>query len=310
MQDAYDRQEATDLFNRFVDKMLTPEQKANPQILLESFSGMDYDQFISMLQRMNGILRNANTKDRASFENDMMTKDSFGEIDIVFPPKEESERIMKEIFEKLKLKIEEGTEDSRQAVALTLFNALIYLHPMKDGNGRTARALYFMTSPSIDRNQEEYGDQLKSAVSKGSYFLSNYHFNINRHGYFWLLSSRNIPTDFIDDGDDWAAIMMHEKDAGFDEANIMFISAYDVMTEEERKQYAISLTNEGPATAFNFDVLPKELQNKIKENMPKVRTEFAELVLQGSLENAYDPYVIEMLNKDFAVKGSHKLKVK
>ena len=113
--------------------------------IFESLRDINQEEFLSLLQGVNATVRGLEAKDVEPFPPGIKVKttdfDIIQKTDFNFPKAESRREIMDEVAEKIRQLTAQGDEQSKQAVAQTLYNAVIYLHPFLDCNGRTADGL-------------------------------------------------------------------------------------------------------------------------------------------------------------------------
>jgi len=301
---------------KFIERTLGSERLADSSVMLEYFSGLEYRQFTDLLKRLNGIINDVFPSERRA----PLEKQShvvFGgdetNLELVPPSPEISQKILEKTFEKIRAIAKDNDQNAAQRVARTLYNSIIYLHSFPDGNGRTARLLYYLFSPHIGKGGQKISEQLPQVVGarKDSYFgnrvteVDDYHWVLGMGIYADLLRSKGISDD-VDKEGVYVASLKKTEGHGFDVNRLGFIAAYEAMDPDERIKYAHKVGENG---AFNFSIkdFPKPLKERIAKQKDAVREEFTRAVLQASAStDEWPDWLDESLDKIFTASATGK----
>lgn len=272
---------------KFLDKIKAKFDWTNSYNVFAYLKYVSEKDLFDTLSRMNGLIKELPLPDRnfilensGESVHNPMTKEVF----LVFPPVETRERLAHYFYEKIHnfLNTQHVNEDGERRIALAMFNFITYVHPFKDGNGRTARLSYFLTSPDVKSIQQE--SLLRNIQTRPPYMRS-YHDNLNLYARFFMLDNRKleVANNQAKDMPDLHEYKLHYTHAGgFDQENLAFISAYDVMSEEERKRFNKSRAS--PSMVFDWEDLPVDIQIKTAQHLNDVREEFIKNVIDLSLD--------------------------
>jgi len=294
---------------KFIERTLGSERLADSSVMLEYLSGLEYGQFTDLLKRLNGIINNVFPSDRhAPLEKQSHVV--FGgyeaNLELVPPSPEIAQKILEETFETIRTIAKDNDQNAAQRVARTLYNSIIYLHSFPDGNGRTARLLYYLFSPHVEKGGKKIDEQLPQVVGarQDSYFgnrvseVDDYHWALGMGIYADLLRSKGISDDVDEDGV-YVASLKKTDGHGFDVNRLGFIAAYEAMSPEEREKYKHNVGENG---AFNFSIkdFPKPLKERIAKQKDLIREEFTRAVLQASAStDEWPDWLDERLDKIF-----------
>lgn len=290
----------------FLTRTLSVEELCDNNIV-ERLSEIPYTDFLKLLERINGIIRRVPTAKRDILTPTGAAREVGIFSNFVFPPVEERQQLMEETFHGMKKIMVSDTPDRSQIVARTLFTSMIYLHPAADGNGRTGRALYFLTSPHVQKNPETFKDRLTSLLTYRSYGIDESHATICAAVYYDMIQARGIQHS-IPVGTDVDAVLPVRPEAiryklpalydpcsfGFDAENLRFIAAYDSMSPLQRQRY------QRPSRYyFEWPELPRAVRKQATTKVPEVRTELVQRILTASLDPNQDwkRFGIELLDK-------------
>jgi len=206
------------------------------------------------------------------------TGDSYISIDFKFLSKEDNEVLLEKQLDQMR-KIAKKGPDSAQQLAEMIFNTVIYLHPFKDGNGRTARLGYFLLAPDIQKTQESFKDDIMKAVSVRNKEIYKYHHYLNHIALLDVLRNSGFE---LRQGEPAARYQNKLKSTGFDDMHVAFIAAYKAMTPEERNIYIQEEDNQGRKERVikESDSMPKELLERIEAQKAGVRRELISRILE------------------------------
>lgn len=286
----------------FLERVIGNENINNPDFFIDLLEKIDYNQFISYLERINGIVKEIPTKDREAFKNGSGIVNTFmmeSTPEIIPPRKEKRVEIMKEVFDKLKELASSDREDKKEIISRLIFNSIIYLHPFADGNGRTARTLYFLTSPIFKNSKAEW--KLNFVVRRRTEGFREYHENLNLVVYRNLLSEKGI--DWVNNGSEEESVWPEYEDdflgSGFDKNYLGFLAAYQAMSENEREKYIVKQEDNKNKLSINEENIPDDLRVKIKTEKEKIREEFARKIINTSFDPEWPEWLQRELEEAF-----------
>jgi hypothetical protein len=292
----------TEKIENFLERVVGNKNINNPDFFIDLLGKMDYEQFISYLKRVNGIVKEIPIKDRGAFKNEsgvVNTSMMESTPEIVPPKKEKRIEIMKEVFDKLKNLALSDREDKKEIISRSIFNSIIYLHPFNDGNGRTARTLYFLTSPIFKNSKAEW--KLNYVVKRRTEGLKEYHENINLVVYRNLLQGKGI--EWMNNGSEEESVWPEYEDdspvSGFDRDYLGFLAAYQAMSKDERNKYITNQEDNKNKLSVNEENLSDELKAKIKVEKEKIREEFARKIIDMSFDPEWPEWLEEELEEAF-----------
>lgn len=257
------------------------ENILNSNILVEKLSQFSFNDYLDFLKKINAVVRGKDSNEVKILEESSEVTSMFGG-DIYCPPGvEERGKIMEEAFQRVKELSVEPSDSNKVLIADTIYKSIVFLHPFADGNGRTARLLEYLISPiySADYSRKKTPEKLEEQVV--SLFDGNCVFGLPREHNIEILyfdkELRSRGMELIVMGDGYFLPQLRSKHKfGFDFNFLGFLAAYDVMTPEERKTYAIPVqVPNRKETNFEFDKLPKEIKKRIEEKMDTMRVDFA-----------------------------------
>lgn len=278
------RTEGAESLVRFLERIFSAEELADSAMLTEKLVGGDYDSFQNILKRLNGILTKTPIRQREIAQRE--TNIGMGGVakEIMFPNVESRQKLLEEVFIHLQILIESSDPKAQNAIARTLYNAVIYLHPFPDGNGRTARALYFLASPSEKKTPGNTQEQLRSVLHKRPKGINFYHEYMNQYVYRLMLGDRGLSYEYDADGFFQASMGTQDEAqvSNYDDDYMMYLAAYDVMTEEERRSYIQKTGGDGTGLKIYRDTLPDDLVERMENHANAVRTEMSRRVLELS----------------------------
>lgn len=189
-----------------------------------------------------------------------------------------------EVFTHVQTLTESDDPKTQNAIARTLYNAIIYLHPFPDGNGRTARTLYLLASPSEKKTPEHIQEQFRSLFHKRPKGINHYHEYMNQYVYRLMLEARGLSYEFDDSGFFQASMEARNEVSvsTYDNDYMMYLAAYDVMTEEERRLYMQPAGTDDAGLKIYRDTLPDDIIERMENHANAVRTEMSRRVLELS----------------------------
>jgi len=283
------RTAGVDKLQKFLDRVLPELGLSDSSIFFEELCTMSASELLEILERINGVLTEIPINNRDSLTSESGVQNEFmfnSATELVPPPVAIRKRLLDETISVLKQQLNnnlpdyfeppENPENTQQVVARTLFNTIIYLHPFDDGNGRTARAVYYSLSPNItDKSTTE----LATRLSERPKSLKKYHQVLNQSTLEMMLNVHGIEWSFTET----PYLPMFDTDnptRGLDADNLRFIAAFDVMSDEEKNQYIGKKENN---LEIKQESLPPELISKIDKRMDAIREEFTDYILDFSV---------------------------
>lgn len=279
------REDGTKDFFNFLSKVENRIDWKNPQSVFEYVKNVSEEEYTALLTRINGLLTSTSTQEREFIPENgsgmiaTPKQSMFTETSIVFPDMNDRQEIQHNFFEKMNETIvsEKESETLPKRVAIGVFNSIIYIHPFKDGNGRTARVAYTLLNPSSREAN------IQETLSKRSPLINEYHYQLNMLMFFDMLQARGLLMDDVVEGQPYEyKYRMATHDTGFDARHLSFFAAYDAMSDEERHKY-----NKGTRKnelVFDSNDFPESLLKKYQENLSIARKEFTEHLLDFSLD--------------------------
>ncbi|MFB6226627.1 MAG: hypothetical protein ABEJ02_04715 [Candidatus Paceibacteria bacterium] len=213
-----------------------PETLLEPRQILENLSNIGYEDFKNLIDNINARANRVpvNSKQQESSGSMQYTKGA--EIHRVFPEKGDSEEIWENTFERIKEKLntdEPVSEKTAESIALTLHQLIGETHLYKNGNGRTARAIYYLLSPNIEKNEDTFKSDFTDVVAKrddmGDRTYVNKLFQKGIHEK--LLLDRGL-SPRIDKDSGELYCQTHCIGDSFDEKKIKFLALYDILENE------------------------------------------------------------------------------
>lgn len=297
------RIEGSKNINRFLGRLIGDQDPADPSTFARSFEAMNYDQFLSTLGTLNGILKQIPKSDRQILGKRSQLIEG-GDLDWITlkPVKTEiAKEMLKNTFETMQAQSKENDPGFNQRLAITLYNTIIYLHAFPDGNGRTARLLYFLLSPRIQKTKETFSDHLTQILTKRSKEINNYHHFQNYGTYQMLLDERGIPHDFDEENNEYCATLTSDI-YGFDMWSLGYLAVIDTLTDEEKQKYGHPCQH-GDVSQFTAEDFPADLWQKIELTHEQERQDFTENIIAMSESTSKWPdFLMDPLNKAFEYK--------
>jgi len=136
------------------------EQLADPGQRRELFSSMSNEDF----QRMFGYVNSITRGESISYDYED------GQLPLHPTPKlEDKSRLMERTYDAVREIAQDESLDERTALrraGLTMAGAINLIHPKKNGNGRTARALHYLIEFGTERGKDAFGDEMYAVVGK------------------------------------------------------------------------------------------------------------------------------------------------
>jgi len=134
------RPENLNRFERFTE--LAGLQVEDPEARIAGFQSMEADKFLDVLAVSNGLLRGEEKFQRWSGEAAKVNVSS-AVLGVYLEPPERSHEMFKSFYDKFSSEL--GTsEHDLQKSAVEMYFAIIGTHMFTDGNGRLARAAYYL----------------------------------------------------------------------------------------------------------------------------------------------------------------------
>lgn len=305
------RKQGAEKLAEFLTKLLGVENLTNPEAVLAQMAKLDYVGFEKALTRINGIASAVPVDERmvydAAAHGHRTTVDTVGfdfvgggglerKTELVFPPLQDRIQLIKQAFAEIQKLLQQGDPRMHQYIARTLYHAVSYTHLYKDGNGRTARLLYLLTSAHIEKDPATVGEHMQKVLAQPSPELLKFHQDVNRRIYGEMLKSRKLPATHRRDAlgrVEYDCRMQTPEDFGFDGEYLAFIAALNVLEAGERTAHAIP---EGKKGDFSFSWWDfKDAQrDRIKSAMDHTRLQFLKKLLDVSLGHTDD----EELDRD------------
>ncbi|MBP9821704.1 MAG: Fic family protein [Candidatus Pacebacteria bacterium] len=301
----------------FLEKTKDKFNWTNSEEIITTLEKIDCETYTNILTRLNGVVCQIPKSQRGFLPEDGSNKIAtpeyslFDSESIVFPEVIDRQELSNYFFTKLKKTISEDKSDPtlKKRIAISIFNSIIYLHPFKDGNGRTARLSYYLLSPDISTKEKESLENIKEVLTERSKLIDKYHDQLNFIGLMIMLEKRNLPmTDRVKDAPYLYKYKMDTSDWGFDSNYLRFLAAYDVMTEEERVKY-----NKGTRECelvYSDNDFDENLKLKYQNNLNKIRKEFTKEIVDFSLEKDGQVSIKwlqeELLDKSFLLKNKQE----
>lgn len=284
-----------------------PIAESGESSIIKSLQDVSPQEFTSFLQSVNATVRGLEVKDIEQFPHNIKVKTPdfsiFQKTDFVYPRAESRREIMDEVTEKIKRLATQADGESKQAIAHTLYNAVTYLHPFSDGNGRTARLLYFLCSPHIKRSPTNMREMVQHLAESRNKNIDEYHDQLNQAIYQIMLRKRGLPEDAPDG--DYACQMDDAETLGFDGVYLQMLAAADVLTDEEKQKYN---TSKHPgALSFNGFDFTDDIKSRIKAKMEDIRTEFIRDIVEISTYTNTPDWLTEPLDEAFTTKKKEDL---
>lgn len=307
------RRAGVEKLQKFLDRTLPESGLNDPEVFFNELQKMSVDELMSILERINGVIIEIPIKERESFATESGVQNEFffnSATELVPPPLEKRKRLIQETLSNLQSQLAgefpdeiedpENLENTREVVARTLFNTIIYLHPFGDSNGRTARTTYYALSPSI---QDKSTTELATRLINRPESLREYHQLLNQSTIEMMLDKREIGWSF----DETPHLPMFNDDnptRGLDADHLRFIAAFDVFSDKEKEQYIIRNNNN---LIINQESLPPDLITKIGLRMEEVREEFVDNILEFSAyPEKWPDWIQEPFTKSFQAEISER----
>lgn len=297
--DKEQRKTAVDRITDYISERF-PIDESGESSIFDSLQNITRQEFLSLLQEVNANVRGLEAKDVELFPPEIKVKTTDASIirktEFVFPKDERRKEIMEEVVEKIKHLADQDDEQSKQAIAHTLYNAVNYLHVFPDGNGRTARLLYFLSSPHVERKPENVREMVQHLTKSRDSHINDYHNDLNTVVYQMMLRDRGLSMDAASDGD-YLCRMKDTEILGFDGQYLQLLAAADVLTDEEKKQY--NKSRESGGLAFDGYEFPEDVKARIKAKMDDIRTEFIRHIIEISSDPESPDWLTEHLDEAF-----------
>jgi hypothetical protein len=300
-QEAALRTEGVEKLFQFLEHLLPEDLERDRAALLKRVEHMTLDEFKQTLKTINGLLNNLPRSKRKLIPEGtrkvaVPPPSMFAKVDIVFPSQETSNKLLEWFFYELQKIIHNNPPDAPQITARALYHLVVYLHPFRDGNGRTARLLYALFSPHVQRTDSSRED-LKKVVSNRHKGINDYHNILNLAIFNDLCVERGLTG--LTSEETVAVSVNNTEDLGFDAVYLRFLAIYDILSKEERDTL---LHKEGEEQFFDQDELSAKIKERATVRMEAIRTEFARSILQMTLtENEYPEWLDEDLDQAFNI---------
>lgn len=280
---------------------------SDPSTFANAFKGMNFEQFKGSLETLNGILKQIPRSERGMLEKSANVIEGGDKDWINLQPvkRETGKELLKSTFETMQTQAKENDPRFIQRLAITLYNSIIYLHAFPDGNGRTARLVYFLLSPDVEKTRETFDEHLGQILNDRPREIKDYHDMLNYGYYLLLLQNRGIPQEYDEEEKDYCASLTSDT-FGFDMWKLGYLAAHDTLTEEEKKQNS-HMCKHGNVPQYKLEDFTPEIQKRFRVTHEKVREEFTNGILEMSeTYNEWPDYVISHLNKALEYKPAEE----
>lgn len=312
-QSQVERERGVAMLIRFLTKIIPEHELLNPSVLTQKLTYLSFSEFVSFSKRINGILNGIPAqKNREMFDQYTGVVDyDKNNIDWVPPQLPDRRMLMREAFSAIRQLSTSNHPDAQEAIARTLYNAITYIHPFTDANGRTSRLSYILFSSHLKKDSfslKEIIEQILQKSSKTDEDIHRYHTELQNHIAQAMLRERGLP-DTIDPERKLPLMRIAMPPLnGFDIEIVHFFAAYDVMTQKERERYMPPYN--GTSDIFFFDSLPDEITKKIRSYLDSVRKDITRKILEFSwrLDTTWPPHLETALASIFTLPRDPVLK--
>jgi hypothetical protein len=279
----------------------------NPAIIFDTLQSEHYglNDYLRYLKTINGIVRRIPIVQREFNPNHAHVGTSRPlEFAHIAPHPDVRQKLLGEAFDLVRNDKIRQLPTVPKVAARILFNAITMAHPFKDGNGRTARMIYFLMTHPEYSSDEEFGQEAIKVIAGPKKEFSIYFDKLNNHFYEQELAKRGLDTG-VNDSKYYHGRLYHGRghEWGFEPNCLGYLAVYDAMTSEERK--ACGKKDEGTDTPyFRMELLPSDIRKNYDENMWKTREEFARAVILASADEQKWPTELQQtLDASFYGEG-------
>ena len=159
----------------FIERIKEDLHIKNAEDVLRCLENLENEELLKIFERVNGILTDTPIKERNAFTVDKQQQVSNGEeVVLVFPDNKTRHGIFDE-YSELVASLLKDKQLSKETISMYLFNLIVYLHPLVDGNGRTARFFANYAQMLDDKNEYEQAKSLQRNLKERGRELSEYH---------------------------------------------------------------------------------------------------------------------------------------
>ncbi len=301
-----EREKGISTLIRFLTKLFSEDELSNPTVLTKKLTSLSYLEFVSFSKRINGILNGIpSQKNREMFDQHTgVVEYDTQKIEWVPPPLERRKMLMQQVCTAIQKLSTSNHPQAQEAIARTLFNAITYIHPFTDANGRTSRLFYILLSPHDKKDAHSIKETIEYILQKSSKTNTDediilYHTELQNHIAQAMLRERGL-SDRIDTERNFPVTRMAISPLhGFDIEMVHFFAAYDGMTPREREQYMSP--HIGTSPILFFDSFPDEIKKRISLYLDAIREDITKRILEFSwrLDIEWPPRVEKSLTNIF-----------
>jgi hypothetical protein len=201
-QSPKDHPENINRFERFSE--LAGLQEPDPRTRIEALQNMEADKFLDILAVSNGLLRGEDKFQRWSGESASVNVSGLV-MGVDMQPPEQSHELFRSFYKKFTSEVAPNEHDLQKS-AIEMYFAIIGTHMFPDGNGRLARAAYYLIKyGKLPKDQSEILERQKGIAQAAQ--------AVNRGAVKELFDREGFQYDYLNDvaADDTQA----EGDVGF-----------------------------------------------------------------------------------------------
>lgn len=262
------------------------EQFEDPRAVADHLTNPEfsYGNFLDYLKRLNGLVCDIPIQEREFNDDEMhvIAKTPFGiSTELVTPSPEAQSRLLKLTFDLMQEIPNAG--DQPAVIGRTFYNAIERIHPFGDGNGRTARALFFLLChPRYDSFDDLKQDGIEAISYKKPSSLNEYHKQLIIPLYVHELEKRGIDATLNAGGIPNAALLHGRGEGfGFDPNRLGFLAVWDLMSQEQREKSADYM--DGSSTPYYVTRnLPQGIMEDYRGELEQQREEFTASIVRFS----------------------------
>lgn len=144
------------------------ERLGDPTMRRDYFAQLDETEFIELLQHTSSVVRTGDVSEQ-NFDGNRVHL-NFHAV----PDQGDKEQLLRDTWNVAKEFLQDPTIDDQDALdyaALTVAGGVLYVHPFKDGNGRTARAVTYMLTHGPG-DQDELSRLLTKSNGGGEWYIA------------------------------------------------------------------------------------------------------------------------------------------